>query len=373
MQDQYGDPQIGRYFSSSYSEGRERFLAACREVNALVESFTHPDQIGPDGEALATDVVRFGPANAERLGFFICGTHGFEAAAGAATFLQWLDNGGPQSLPPGVSIVLVHAINPFGWAHGTRGDENNIDVNRNCFERSRPLTQNESYRDLHPLFTADDASPAGLKRALAAFHRYCDQYGAGQGLEGFTAGQYEFPDGLSFGGTADCWSYRTLKDIVQNYAGAAKHVVTIDWHTGIGNFGVPFIICNPNAPAASFKNAIACWGEAHVNVDDIYGEGVAISHNGLVISAVEDLMRKAGVKTVLSAVIEWGTYDIDTMFKALLIDRFLRSEVPCPDQVRASLQEEAIRAFYPDALEWRESVLDHSAQLLRLSTNYLSC
>ncbi len=372
MQDQYGDPQIGRYFSSSYSEGRERFLAACGRLNAQVESFTHPDQFGPNGEALATDVVRFGPANAERLGFFICGTHGLEAAAGAATFLHWLDNGGPQSLPPEVSIVLVHAINPYGWAHGTRGDEDNIDVNRNCFERATSLTQNENYRELHPLLTGEDASSSGLENSLAAFHTYCAQRGAGQGLEGFTAGQYEFPDGLSFGGTTDCWSYRTLKDIVRTYAGVAKKSVIIDWHTGIGDFGVPFIIGNPNAEAPFFNNAVACWGEAHVNADDIYGEGVAISHNGLVISAVEDLMRGAGVDTVLSAVIEWGTYDIDTMFKALLIDRFLCSDVRVSSQERSAFQTEVIRAFYPEELEWRQSVLTEATQLYRRTIDYLS-
>lgn len=372
MQDQYGDLSIGRYFSLSYSQGRQRFLAACARMNVQVESFTHPDQLGANGEALVTDVVRFGPANAKRLGFFICGTHGLEAAAGAATFLHWLDNGGPQSLPPDVSIVLVHAINPYGWAHGTRGDEDNIDVNRNCFERSTSLTQNENYRDLHPLLTGEDASASGLKRALAAYHRFCQQRGAGQGLKGFAAGQYEFPDGLSFGGTTDCWSYRTLMDIVRSHAGAAKKVVTIDWHTGIGDFGEPFIIVNPNSAGPAFDKAVACWGEAYVNADDIYGEGVAISHNGLVISAVEKAMREAGVSSVLSAVIEWGTYDIDTMFRALLIDRLLRSNATVAKQERAILQEEAIQAFYPDDQLWRKSILVHAAQLYSRTIDYLS-
>lgn len=372
MQDQYGDHSIGRYFSSSYSEGRKRFLAACGRMNVQVESFTHPDQVGPDGEPLVTDVVRFGPANAARLGFFICGTHGLEAAAGAATFLHWLDNGGPQYLPPDVSIVLVHAINPYGWAHGTRGDEDNIDVNRNCFKRSTSLAQNDNYRDLHPLLVGEDASLSGQERALAAFHRFCEQNGTRQGLEGFAGGQYEFPDGISFGGTTDCWSYRTLMAIVQAHAGAAEKVVAIDWHTGIGDFGAPFIIVNPNASAPAYEKAVTCWGEAYVNADDIYGEGVAISHNGLVISAVEDAMREAGVNTVLSAVIEWGTYDIDTMFKALLIDRLLRSNVQIASQDRAALQENAIQAFYPDDLEWRKSVLDHAALLHRRTIDYLS-
>ncbi|MEO9601217.1 DUF2817 domain-containing protein [Parasphingorhabdus sp.] len=372
MKDQYDNPSIGRYFSLSYSQGRKRFLAACGRMNAQVESFKHPDQFGPDGEALVTDVVRFGPANAARLGFFICGTHGLEAAAGAATFLHWLDNGGPQSLPPDVSIVLVHAINPYGWAHGTRGDEYNIDVNRNCFKRSMSLAQNENYRDLHPLLTGEDASASGLKRALAAFHRFCEQRGAGQGLEGFAAGQYEFPDGLSYGGTRDCWSYRTLIDIVRTYAGAAKKVVAIDWHTGIGDFGVPFIIVNPNSPGPAYDKGVACWGEAYVNADDIYGEGVTISHNGLVISAVENAMREAGINSVLSAVIEWGTYEIDTMFRALLIDRFLRSNAPVTKQDSAVLRQEAIQAFYPDDQLWRKSILTHAAQLHRRTIAYLS-
>ncbi|NVD28140.1 DUF2817 domain-containing protein [Parasphingorhabdus flavimaris] len=363
---------VGRCFSSSYKDARARFIAACDKAGAEVKSYVHPDQFGPDQEELATDVARFGPEGAKRLGIFLCGTHGLEAAAGAATFLYWLENGGPAELPDDISVVLVHAVNPYGWAHSTRGDENNVDVNRNCFDHSRGPTHNKNYRALHPLLTQYGASENAVEKALANFHVYCEEWGTAQGFEGFAAGQYEFPDGLSYGGQEASWSYKSLLRLLDDFRGAAQSVVVIDWHTGIGDFGEPFIIVNPAGQKSTFASAEDCWGPSHVNPDDIYGEGVSISHSGLVISAAEEALRDGKDKKILGAVIEWGTFDIDTMFGALLIDRFLRSDAgQINDAERRTLQRRAIESFIPADPEWRRSVLAQSTEIYRRTIRYL--
>ncbi|ASK89305.1 DUF2817 domain-containing protein [Sphingorhabdus sp. SMR4y] len=372
MPHQPDDLAVGRCFSSSYKDARARFIAACNKAGAQVKSYVHPDQFGPDQEELATDVARFGPEGARRLGIFLCGTHGLEAAAGAATFLYWIENGGPATLPDDVSVVLVHAVNPYGWAHSTRGDENNVDVNRNCFDHSIRPAHNKNYQALHPLLTRYGASENAFEKALANFHVYCDEWGAAQGLEGFAAGQYEFPDGLSYGGREASWSYKSLLRLLDDFRGRAQSVVVIDWHTGIGDFGEPFIIVNPAGQKSAFSSAVDCWGPSHVNPDDIYGEGVSISHSGLVISAAEKALRDGKDKKILGAVIEWGTFDVDTMFKALLIDRFLRSDAgPIKDSERRALQRQAVDSFIPPDPEWRRAVLAQSTDIYRKTIRYL--
>jgi len=82
------------YFSSSYRQGRARFLSAAGQAGGAIESFVHPAIKGPHGEDLAIDCARFGRIDAPRLLLASCGLHGLEAAAGSATMLQWLALGG---------------------------------------------------------------------------------------------------------------------------------------------------------------------------------------------------------------------------------------------------------------------------------------
>ena len=38
---------------------------------------------------------------------------------------------GTAVVPDGVTLLLVHVINPYGYKHGRRYNENNVDLNRN--------------------------------------------------------------------------------------------------------------------------------------------------------------------------------------------------------------------------------------------------
>lgn len=65
----------------------------------------------------------------------ISGTHGVEGHAGAAIQIAFLDKLLKKEieLPKNVSIVLVHALNPFGFLFNRRWNENGVDLNRNFF------------------------------------------------------------------------------------------------------------------------------------------------------------------------------------------------------------------------------------------------
>ena len=67
------------------------------------------------------------------------GVHGVEGFAGSGIQIAILSNfskteaAEAQSTDPDApTIVLVHAVNPFGMAHFRRFNENNVDLNRNA-------------------------------------------------------------------------------------------------------------------------------------------------------------------------------------------------------------------------------------------------
>jgi len=317
-----------------------------------------------DGSDLITDVAWFGAPDARKVVLFITGTHGLEAAAGSATVLQWIMSGAER--PDGVAVMIVHAANPYGWAYSSRGDENNIDLNRNCVDRASPAPTNAAYRELHEKVISDDVSEEGLARSLKAFWSFAEERGAPLAFQGLTGGQYDVPDGLSYGGAEESWSCRNLRAIVRDNLKAAEKVALVDWHTGIGPHGEPFAIAQDATGTEGYERLRQWWGEDYLHYDDVFGEAGAPEYSGLVVDALENEIRRLSGAEVVSAVIEWGTYEIDVMFKALLLDRWLR--FVCRDHgtaeaiaARTRLEE----SFYPPTGEWRRSVLVHGARLCR--------
>lgn len=55
-----------RFFAQTYAEARQGFVAAAEEAGLDVHGHAHP-MLGKDGEPLAMDAARFGPADAPAL------------------------------------------------------------------------------------------------------------------------------------------------------------------------------------------------------------------------------------------------------------------------------------------------------------------
>ena len=116
-----------QYFSENYGDGRAKFLAICKKNALTIDTHIHPDVRSPQGHDLAMDCVWVGPKQAAKVLLISCGTHGLEAGPGSATILQWLDGDALQSIPKDTAILIVHAVNPYGWAYSSRTNEGNID------------------------------------------------------------------------------------------------------------------------------------------------------------------------------------------------------------------------------------------------------
>ena len=103
------------FFSATYSEARARFLDAAAEAGLSPAHHVNPEK-GPGGQELATDVVRIGPADASRLLVTLSATHGVEGFCGSGAQVDWLRSGALAAVPGSVAVLMVHAINPHGFA-----------------------------------------------------------------------------------------------------------------------------------------------------------------------------------------------------------------------------------------------------------------
>ncbi len=345
-------------YAASYAVARQKFLDSAAAAGATTRSFLHPDRKAPEGGPLAIDVACFGDPKAARQALFLSGTHGQEGFSGSAVQIGWMKSGGPAKVPAGVGVVLVHGLNPYGFAHFTRTTENNVDLNRNFIDRASSAPENPHYETLHEDLKIRDWTEAENARVDKAMGAFTDKHGRDALFDTLARGQYRHPDGLIFGGADREWSNRTLETIIQEILSPAERVAFIDWHTGIGDYGKPFFLCFNDAGGPMFAKACDWWGKE--NVDGVKPHGMERpQYTGLVFHGVQ---RFLGNREMCGAVIEFGTRGVG-MRRVLRLDQWLRRQTDLDADTRATLQADMMDAFCPFDGTWRQDTLRSGLKL----------
>ena len=338
--------------AQDYSEARGRFLDAARAAGARLEQVEHP-LTGPGGEPLATDVAVLGAADAPTRLLVISGTHGVEGFAGSLCQTEWLEQG--VRVPTDLAVVMVHAINPYGFAWIRRVNEDNVDLNRNCIDFATP-PENPGYDTLADALvpprwdTATQDATAGALLEFAAEHGF-------DGLQAAVSmGQYKHPTGIFYGGARPVWSQRTLEGVARAHLAGAVRTGILDLHTGLGPFGVGELI-------ASHPDA-----HGRTRLDDWYGEytlpseGTSVSADvsGDVLDALDAWVDSPEITSVA---IEWGTVDIVEVSNALRGDAWLHAHAD-PRGPEAGPIKAALRAaFAPDDPQWATLVWERFTEV----------
>ena len=347
-------------FAGSYAEARAKFLDAAQTAGAALTGYPHDDP------TLGTDVAVLGPADAPRRLVMISGTHGVEGFAGSAVLIDRLrrDDG-----PDDLAIVMVHAINPWGFAHLSRCTEGNVDLNRNFVDHAAPHPENPGYGALHEVLCPacwDDG-------ARAAFHASGQAYAA-EGkrrawIDAIMRGQYSHPDGLNFGGRAAEWSNRTLRAIAARHLRGAEVLVLIDWHTGLGAYGAASVLCLDPPESAAYARAREMFGAEIDAVAKLFEGEERPRYTGLLLDAAR---AEAGARTAIACAIEFGTRPLEPMIEAILLDRWLRLAAPAALPERDALAAEVKETFAPGDPAWQRAVIDAGEKLIKRAADWLS-
>lgn len=171
------------------------------------------------------DVARFDDPKARSAYVVSCGTQGIEGHAGSAVQTAWLRSGVPGELPPGAAVVLVHDINPWGFAHEQRVTENNVDLNRNFIDFASMPPHHAGHAELHPQLMLDRWGEAEIARAFAAMDAHREHAREQAFSDEFNGGQNPSPEGLFLGGRQPEWSRRALAQCVPQAMGPARRCV----------------------------------------------------------------------------------------------------------------------------------------------------
>jgi hypothetical protein len=349
-------------FSSTYGQARDRFLAAARHAGLEVVGKLHP-QKGSEGEDLAIDVALDGDVNATKLLILSSACHGVEGFCGSGVQLasmldpSWREHAAGK----GVAVLYVHALNPHGFSHLRRVTQENVDLNRNFHDFTKPLPVNEAYRELHPLLLPDEWPPNESNKA--ALREYIASKGEAAFKAAVSGGQYEFPTGLFFGGTAPTWSNLTLREVLRAHGQRAARIGWIDIHTGLGPSGVGERIYAGRDDAASIARARAWWaGGGATPVTSIYdGSSASAFLTGMMWSSIHDECPQA---EYTGMALEYGTLPTAEVVEALRADHWLHLHPEAAAPLAKRIKQQLKDAFFTDTEEWKAQVLRQAREAL---------
>ena len=232
--------ELFNLFPKNYMASRERFRGQITHVqehwpNAELHQYAlaeHPE--------LTLDWLRAEAlTQPEKLIILTTGEHGAEGIVGAAMMQLFIEEYLPRLNPQNTGLLLVHAINPWGMQHNRRVNSNNVDLNRNFIGDGKIFipAANPEYRPLHPFLNPQKTLRGSLCSKLEFLSKLIKiMVSPGQSAlrSGILMGQYEFPQGLYFGGEQieeETWVMVDLyRKAVQPYA----QILHLDMHTGYG-------------------------------------------------------------------------------------------------------------------------------------------
>ncbi|MBM4365592.1 MAG: DUF2817 domain-containing protein [Deltaproteobacteria bacterium] len=236
----------GRRFSVDYAEARERFREATREHEAGTIDL---------GDDLGIDWAWVGPADAARVLLYTSGLHGIEGFGGGAAQLETLELGSD------VATMYVHGLNPYGWRHLRRVNENNVDLNRNfLLDGQQYAGAPAAYARLDGLLNPATA-PGGIDLFWlhAAWAMATQGYGAMRNA--IVSGQYEFDRGLFFGGKQMEAGPRAVAKLLVERLSCRERVVHVDWHSALGQYGDRTVLLESSVDASAAARVRRVMGE----------------------------------------------------------------------------------------------------------------
>jgi hypothetical protein len=352
-----------QYFSPTYQVARDRFRQSiekrCLEqINAADWSLeSHSiNFLAPDGGGeLTIDIGIGGNEHASRSVVISSGLHGVEGYLGSAIQLAWLQE--QQVDLSEVRVVLIHALNPYGFAYHRRWNEDSVDLNRNFLRSTESFTGSPpDYPALNEFFNPI-SPPSKLDLFLLESLRWVLRYGTQRIRETVSSGQYDYPQGLFFGGSSSAQTQKILAENLPRWIGNAAAVTHIDFHTGLGQRATYKLFPQEKVDADFKVRSIAQFGAESIEFPDdrhlsypIKG-GLGQWCQDLLVNLAKPTLRERRYDFLTA---EFGTYPALAVLQALRAEQ--RAHWHGLEGVDYSwTKERLVEVFAPAETDWRES------------------
>jgi hypothetical protein len=347
-------------FSPDYNTARQRFRALASGLGCRLERYAI-DRLAPNGDDLTIDAAILGAHYPQSVAIISSGLHGVEGFLGSAVQVALLES---QLLgwtpPPNTALVLLHALNPYGFAWVRRCNEDNADLNRNFLlpgevYRGSP----EKYAQFDRFFNPPGAPIAGelfTLKALALMLRY----GLTALKQTLPVGQYDFPKGLFYGGDRPSQTYQILAAHLPKWIGEARHVLHLDFHTGLGKQGTYKLLVGESTPPDRVRWTQEQFGTDVVEVSQ--PKGTSYQTRGNLGHWCRNMFPQHGYDFLLA---ELGSYPLLDVVAALRAENQAHWW-DTPDRLSYQhAKQRLMEAFVPSNPLWRETAVRQGLELVQ--------
>ena len=294
------------------------------------------------------------------------GVHGIEGYIGAAMLDVFFGEIYPTLDHSDTGVLVVANVNPYGMKHLRRYNENNVDLNRNFILDwdSFDLSSNKEYPKVDTFLGPTGRIGNGLWQEVGFYlslGKTAITDGADTISDALLTGQYEYPQGVYYGGNGDEASTAYLKDVFSRCLDSDyENIVHIDLHSGYGP-RYNMVIFNSVYETMNEAESQAAFGYDHIiayDSDSFYA--TTGDTTDFFYRLAEQKLAQA---ELYSTCFEFGTIG-DEFFDTILslkytIDENRNHWYPTSNATTAEIiRQNYLELYYPTETAWREKTVE---------------
>ncbi|TMW55111.1 hypothetical protein Poli38472_013873 [Pythium oligandrum] len=351
-------------FVDNYYQARALFRQRAKDAGATLHTlpFEHLSHLDLTMDIAVVEGV------SENVFVHISGTHGVEGFAGSAIQAALLKRAKSWKKSGGPTVILVHALNAYGFSQLRRFNENNVDLNRNWltteqFAKLTTLDLNAyGYGDLYDLL--NPPAESGWKRLLVwpRMVYYSLTVGPRAVKRALVSGNYQRPESVFFGGQEMQPSLKMLKQFLEEHTSlnTLKRLAVLDVHTGLGPAGVDTLIMmndsDSEVTSRVFAEEVAARNVvSNSDTDNAVADGYDMVV-GFVSEGIGRMLPVEHQKKMLLLSQEFGTVPSVFVFKATNEENAFYQHAPSR---RLPYAEKIRDVFYVHrSFSWKQSVIE---------------
>lgn len=357
------------YYPANYIEARDIFRSTTNEISERYNNVQyHEVKVTSAFDDDLTIGVCYIPAQNDSVNLLILssGVHGVEGYVGHAVQEMFIDMFLNDKLLDNTGVLLLHSINPYGFKHSRRVTENNVDMNRNSPSTNDLYsTINEGYPKVYDLINPQKkVDVSSLENRFFFLKAVNEIRKASMPVlrQAVLQGQYQFPEGLYFGGFKPEPQIDSLKPIIKKICEPYQRIFALDLHTGYGErgtlhfFGLQMENSKKIEMEQLFQGFSIDWGDS----EDFYtvtGDFTAFleyeNHN----------------KDFYPMSLEYGTLNSQTTMGSLKSIHIMILENQGQQQGYASVKDslkvkqDLLEMYYPTSENWRNHIMEQTKKV----------
>lgn len=355
------------YFFDSYEDVRENIRNRVNKLKNSGVAVQTSEYAVDESDDLYIDNI-YVPARGENKNLIILttGVHGMEGYIGSVMLDVFFEEIYPTLNDDTTGVLVVANVNPFGMKYKRRNNENNVDLNRNFILdwEGFDYSSNKDYPDVKEFLQPEGAIGNAFWHEVGFYGSLAKEAifkGADKVSDALLTGQYEYPQGVYYGGKDDEISTAYLKGVFNDCLdGEYENLIHIDIHSGYG----------PRYNMVIFNSVFETMTEAQTK--EAFSYDYVIAHDS------EDFYATTGDTTdyfyrlkecknadkeLFSTCFEFGTIG-DSFFDSILslkytVDENRQHWYPTKNSISEEVVKENYNElFYPTETQWREKTIE---------------